>query len=86
MICISAISLLLCQGQADYWAVDYLTPPQGEVLEVGGLDFMSDGAMVVSTRRGQVWRIDNPNAADPSDAVFTLICEGLHDLSCSQTN
>jgi glucose/arabinose dehydrogenase len=79
IVCISAISLLLCQGQADYWAVDYLTPPQGEVLEVGGLDFMSDGAMVVSTRRGQVWRIDNPDATDPSDAVFTLICEGLHE-------
>ncbi len=76
---ITAISLLLCQSQGDYWTVDYLTPPQGEVLEVGGLDFMADGAMVVSTRRGQVWRIDNPDANNPDDAIFTLICEGLHE-------
>ena len=79
MLCITAISMLLCQSQVDYWAVDYLEPPHGEVLEVGGLDFMSDGAMVVSTRRGQVWRIDNPDADNPNDAVFTLICEGLHE-------
>ena len=79
MLGITVISLLCCQGQADYWTVDYLAPPSGEVLEVGGLDFMSDGAMVLSTRRGQVWRVDNPDAIDPNDAIFTLICEGLHE-------
>ena len=79
MIFTTIILLAICQSQADYWEVDYLTPPQGEVLEVGGLDFMSDGAMVVSTRRGQVWRIDNPDAKDPNEAIFTLICEGLHE-------
>ncbi len=61
------------------FSVDYLSPPKGEVLEVGGMGFMSDGDLVVSTRRGQVWRISNPNATDPSDAHFTLICEGLHE-------
>lgn len=61
------------------WTVDYLTPPEGAVLEVGGMGFMDDGDMVVSTRRGQVWRIDNPQAVNPNDATFTLICEGLHE-------
>ena len=61
------------------WTVDYLTPPEGAVLEVGGMGFMDDGDMVVSTRRGQVWRIDNPHAVNPEDATFTLICEGLHE-------
>ena len=61
------------------WTTDYLTPPDGAVLEVGGMGFMSDGDMVVSTRRGQVWRIENPNAEDPNDASFKLICEGLHE-------
>jgi len=61
------------------WTIDYLSPPNGAVLEVGGMGFMEDGDMVVSTRRGQVWRIKTPEATDPEDAVFTLICEGLHE-------
>lgn len=61
------------------WTVDYLTPPEGEVLEVGGIGFLSDGDLIASTRRGQVWRVDNPNAQNPNDATFTLICEGLHE-------
>ncbi len=67
-----------CTAQSP-WTTDYLTPPDGAVLEVGGMGFMSDGDMVVSTRRGQVWRIENPNAENPSDASFKLICEGLHE-------
>ena len=35
MIFTTIILLAICQSQADYWEVDYLTPPQGEVLEVG---------------------------------------------------
>ncbi len=73
------IAVVLCQTQPEYWSVDYLSPPEGEVLEVGGIGFMSDGDLVASTRRGQVWRIENPNAPNPIDATFTLICEGLHE-------
>ena len=65
--------------EKEYWSTDYLAPPDGAILEVGGIGFLSDGDMVVSTRRGQVWRIENPNATDPQDATFTLICEGLHE-------
>jgi glucose/arabinose dehydrogenase len=75
LTCITCIAL----GTTSPFTIDYLSPPKGEVLEVGGMGFMSDGDMVVSTRRGQVWRISNPNAANPKDATFTLICEGLHE-------
>ncbi len=61
------------------YTIDYLEEPAGEVLEVGGIDFFSNGDMVVSTRRGQVWRIQKPESVNPQDAVFTLICEGLHE-------
>ena len=72
------ISVSLCIAQTP-WTIDYLSPPDGAVLEVGGIGFMSDGDMVVSTRRGQVWRVENPDANNPEDASFTLICEGLHE-------
>ncbi|MCP3916010.1 MAG: DUF1080 domain-containing protein [bacterium] len=64
-------------SEADFYAVDYLPTPQDEVIEVGGMDFLSDGRLVVSTRRGQVWIITNPLADDPADATFSLYCEGL---------
>lgn len=63
--------------EAHYYAVDYLTPPAGEVLEIGGMGFFEDGRMAVSTRRGQVWIIENALAEDPKDARFSLFAEGL---------
>jgi glucose/arabinose dehydrogenase len=65
--------------EAQYYTVDYLTPPEGEVIEVGGMAFLSDGTMLVSTRRGRVWWIDNADAEDPADAKFHIFAEGLHE-------
>jgi glucose/arabinose dehydrogenase len=65
--------------EAEHYVVDYLPTPEGARLEVGGMDFLSDGRLVVSTRRGQVWKIENPLAADPKAAKFTLFAEGLHE-------
>jgi len=66
-------------AESDYYAVDYFKPPPGAVLEVGGMDFFSSGALMVSTRRGQIWRIDDPLAADPAGARFHLALEGLDE-------
>jgi glucose/arabinose dehydrogenase len=65
------------QQESEYYAVDYLVPPEGERVEVGGMAFLPDGRLVVSTRRGQVWIVENPLARDPKDARFSLFCEGL---------
>jgi hypothetical protein len=65
--------------EAEYYAVDYLVAPKGGRIEVGGLDFLPDGRLICSTRRGQVWIVDNPLAKDPKDAVFHLFAEGLHE-------
>lgn len=65
--------------EAEAYTVDYLTPPSGEVLEVGGMDFLSDGTLLVSTRRGRVWWIENALAEDPADARFHIFAEGLHE-------
>ena len=62
-----------------HYALEFLTPPQDEVIEVGGMDFLSDGRLVVSTRRGRVWILDDPTAADPKDVEFTMFADGLHE-------
>lgn len=63
----------------DAYTVDYLRPPEGALVEVGGMDFLPDGRLAVSTRRGQVWLVENPLAPDPKDARFTLFAEGLQE-------
>lgn len=65
--------------EAKHYAVDYLPTPEGARIEVGGMDFLSDGRLVVSTRRGQVWTVENALAADPKEARFKLFAEGLHE-------
>lgn len=78
---IGAIALA-CLGdpvEADFYRVDWLTPPQGSILEVGGMDFLPDGRLALSTRRGQVWLVENALAENPADARFTLFAEGLQE-------
>ncbi|MHC5210283.1 MAG: family 16 glycoside hydrolase [Planctomycetota bacterium] len=62
-----------------YYTVEHYTPPDGVVLEVGGLGFFSDGRLAVSTRRGQVWIVENALADDPKGARFQLFAEGLDE-------
>ena len=60
-----------------YYTVQSYRPPEGEVLEVGGLVFLPDGTLAASTRRGRVWLIDDPDADDPSTSPFTMHADGL---------
>jgi glucose/arabinose dehydrogenase len=74
---LAATPQALVAGEDAYYAVDHLTPPDGARLEVGGLDFLPDGRLILSTRRGQVWIVTDPLAQDPADAHFELFAEGL---------
>ncbi len=65
--------------EQEYWKVEYYQPPEGAVLEVGGMGFLPNGHLVVSTRRGQVWILEDALAEDPSAARFHLLAEGLQE-------
>src|SRR3954468_9766911 len=67
--------------ESDYYKILRFQPPPGVVLEVGGLEMMPDGRLAVSTRRGEIWMVANPLAADPAkDAKFTRFAHGLHEV------
>jgi len=66
-------------AEADFYKVDWLEAPEKAVLEVGGLDFLPDGRLILSTRRGQVWIVENFLAEDPREARFSLFAEGLQE-------
>lgn len=67
------------RGAENHYAVDFLATPPGVAVEVGGMAFLPDGRLVVGTRRGQVWLVENPLAEDPRAARFSLFAEGLHE-------
>lgn len=67
---------LPAQDEADYYAIESIQIPESIELEVGGMDFLPDGRLAVCTRRGEVYLIDEPTAAE-SD--YTLFARGLHE-------
>ena len=66
-------------AESTYYELETFKTPSGAVLEVGGLDFFSDGRLAVSTRRGQVWIVDGALGDDISKAKFSLFAEGLRE-------
>jgi len=65
--------------EAKYYAVDTFSLPEECVLEVGGLGFRPDGSLLISTRRGEIWRADNITASNPLSASFQKVASGLHE-------
>lgn len=54
-------------------------PGQGITLEVSGMDWLADGRLAVAIRKGEVWIISNPHAANAADVTFKLFASGLHE-------
>lgn len=65
--------------EEDYYRLVTVPIPEGVVLEVGGLATMPGGRLGVSTRRGEVWVLDDAYAEPPARPVFTRFAQGLHE-------
>ena len=66
-------------AEGGFYKITTLQQPTDCVLEVGGLAFRPDGKLLACTRRGEIWLVHNPTAADPADAKFTRFATGLHE-------
>ena len=62
--------------EADYYAALRVAVPKSVELEVGGMQPLKDGSLLVCTRRGEVWRISNPLEEAPQ---FSLWAHGLQE-------
>lgn len=62
--------------EEDYYQIIDVPIPKNVLPEVGGLVNLTDGNLVMATRRGEVWLIENPSSNDPN---FKLIASGLHE-------
>src|SRR4051794_20513416 len=65
-------------AESDYYKILTYNIPAGVVLESGALEWLPEGKLAVSTRRGEIWLIDNALSDDPEKATFKLFASGLH--------
>lgn len=67
-------------GEAAHYRLERIPLPDDEMIEVGGLAFRPDGKLYVATRRGDVWLVDNPLAADPAQVRWQRFATGMHEV------
>lgn len=63
----------------EYYRMLTIPVPPEVVLEVGGMDLLPDGRPAISTRRGEVWLVNDAYADPPFSATFTKFASGLHE-------
>ncbi len=66
--------------EADYYTLEPLPIPDGIVLEAGALAWMPDGRLAASTRRGEIYMIDNALHENVARVTFTPFADGLHEV------
>lgn len=66
------------QSEMDYYTLKTIAIPQDVKLEVGGIAVLPDGRIAASTRRGEIWIIQN--AYGTGTAHFTRFASGLHEV------
>jgi glucose/arabinose dehydrogenase len=76
---VAAIVLLAAGEEADFYGVIRVEPPEGVVLEVGGIAVLDGQRVLVCTRRGEVWLLEDAYASDGKDVRFTKWLDGLQE-------
>ena len=71
-----ASSAELIKAEREFYNVTSLPMPEGEVLEVSGLELLPDGKLAVATRRGEIWTAASPGDTAPK---WTRFAAGLHE-------
>lgn len=63
--------------EEDFFKIMKVATPEGIILEVGGLVNLSNGDLGISTRRGDVFIVENPTSSRP---YFRKFASGLHEI------
>jgi len=67
-------------AESDFYKIITIPIPEDIELEVGGLVTLPNGSIAASTRRGDVWVIENPYASLPAKPFFRQFATGMHEL------
>ena len=63
--------------EEDFFKIMKVATPEGIILEVGGLVSLPNGSLGVSTRRGDIFIVENPTSNRP---YFRKFASGLHEI------
>jgi cytochrome c551/c552 len=66
--------------EQDFYEIKTLPIPKEIYLEVGGLATMPDGRIAVSTRRGEIWIIENPYQKSNHQVHYKRFASGMHEV------
>src|SRR5205807_1793387 len=64
----------------DYYKITTFQVPPGVVLEAGALQLMPDGKLAIASRRGEIWMVSDPFAAEVKPEQFRRYADGLHEV------
>ena len=73
------------QKEERFYTIKTLPIPENIALEVGGMAFLPNDKLAVSTRHGEVWIISNPYMRNGMTPNYKLYAQGLHEalgLNC----
>jgi hypothetical protein len=79
-VLLSSQIILLAQESAkeeDFFRIMRVSSPEGTLLEVGGLCTLPNGDLAVTTRRGDIFIVENPTSPHPH---FRKFASGLHEV------
>ncbi|CAN5429828.1 hypothetical protein BH23BAC1_BH23BAC1_18210 [soil metagenome] len=66
--------------EEDHYKMITLPIPEGIELEVGGLASLPNGTLAVSTRRGDVYIVENPYMLNGGMPYYRKFASGLHEI------
>jgi glucose/arabinose dehydrogenase len=66
--------------EAEYYRIVTLPIPSEIVLEASALEWLPDGRLAVSTRRGEIYMVTGAEADEPVATRFTRFAHGLHEV------
>lgn len=76
---IALLFALQSAQEADFYPIVGVETPANVVLEVGGITTYGDKSVLVCTRRGEVWLLENAYSADGKNVVFKKWFDGLQE-------
>jgi hypothetical protein len=66
--------------ESDFYKITTFETPKQTALEVGSIDLLPDGRLIMGTRRGEIWTVSGAGSSDPSAVSYKLFAGGLHEV------
>src|SRR5258708_6495079 len=67
-------------AEEDYYKIIQIPIPSDVTLECGGMEFLPDGTLAVSTRRGDIYFVEKPLAPNVRKIRFVKWATGMHEV------